>query len=178
MEDEFRYCLWVNFAASIDMLMNVVRICPESLWKRDTKFYFMTYHTVIFLDYYLTYPVVEFEPLLRYTIVSDAEIPSDAIDDVLPIRKYSQDEIISYLWKIRVKCNNLTGPESNQDLLVKWINKAEIPLHGLCPSIVEEYSILEILFYNLRHVQHHVAQLNFILRSEVNRASDWISHAN
>ncbi|MEZ4847283.1 MAG: hypothetical protein R3B93_01345 [Bacteroidia bacterium] len=50
----------------------------------------------------------------------------------------------------------------------------EIGLHGLCPSIVENYTLLEIIFYNFRHVQHHVGQLNFLLRQKADVAADWV----
>ena len=39
------------------------------------------------------------------------------------------------------------------------------------------YSVLEILLYNMRHVQHHAAQLNLLLRQETNHAPDYISQA-
>ena len=175
MEDKFRECLWRNFAATIDMLNNIIEMCPDALWEKKDKFFYMAYHTVIFLDYYLSYPVKEFEPKLPYTIILESELPSEALDDVLPNRLYSKEEIISYISLARKKCNGLIGPYSTQDLKEKWIEKSEIRLHGLCPSIVEDYSLLEILFYNFRHVQHHVAQLNYILRNEADLAAEWIS---
>ena len=62
-------------------------------------------------------------------------------------------------------------------LMERWIDQSEINLHGLCPPLVINYTMLDILFYNLRHVQHHVGQLNYILRQKINRAPEWISHA-
>jgi uncharacterized damage-inducible protein DinB len=40
-----------------------------------------------------------------------------------------------------------------------------------------QFSTLEILLYNMRHVQHHAAQLNLLLRQEINKAPDWVSQA-
>ena len=37
------------------------------------------------------------------------------------------------------------------------------------------YPVLEILLYNMRHVQHHAAQLNLLLRQELDDAPDWVS---
>jgi len=37
-----------------------------------------------------------------------------------------------------------------------------------------EVSFLELLLYNLRHVQHHAAQLNLILRQETDSAPGWV----
>jgi uncharacterized damage-inducible protein DinB len=97
---------------------------------------------------------------------------------VKPDRFYSQDELLHYLSAIREKCKKLVLLSSEQKLRERWITDAEITMHGLCPGIVENYSILEILFYNFRHVQHHVAQLNFMLRQKAGIAADWVSHAD
>lgn len=178
MKNKFRECLWRNFAATIDMLKIVIEICPNTIWEKKDRFFYMAYHTVIFLDYYLSYPVKEFKPELPFTIILESEIPLVAIDDVSPNRHYSKTEILTYINLARKKCEGLIGPNAKQDLTVNWINKSEIGLYGLCPSIVEDYSLLEILFYNLRHVQHHVGQLNYILRDKADMAAEWISQTD
>jgi uncharacterized damage-inducible protein DinB len=33
----------------------------------------------------------------------------------------------------------------------------------------------ELLIYNMRHVQHHAAQLNMLLRERTNSAPNWVS---
>ncbi|PPK84220.1 hypothetical protein CLV84_3988 [Neolewinella xylanilytica] len=177
MEDTCKACLWKNFAATVDMLEAVIKLCPDALWKQEDKFYYLAYHTAIFLDYYLTYPVDQFDPRLPYVLVPQRELPADAVDDVLPVRHYSTAEVISSVRLARSKCQALIGPQAIQDVSVPWITPAEIDLHGLCPGGVMDYSLLDILFYNLRHVQHHVAQLNYILRNEANLAAEWISQA-
>lgn len=37
-----------------------------------------------------------------------------------------------------------------------------------------EMSLCELLFYNMRHVQHGAAQLNLILRQKTDSAQSWI----
>ena len=169
-------CLWKNFGASIDMFRDAVQLCPDTLWQSEGKFYYLTYHTLIFLDYYLSVPVISFKPLLPYAICAETELPDQAVDDVLPCKSYSREEVLLFLRQIRNKCHDLIMDSSEEKLNSRWIDPAEIDLHGLCPSVVENYTLLEILFYNFRHVQHHVAQMNFILRKEIDRTPDWISH--
>lgn len=178
MNKAFKNCLWQNFAATIDMFANAIGMCPDELWQKKTKFFYLSYHTLIFLDYYLTYPVKDFQPALSYTITEENKLPKDAVDDVLPDQLYSRQQLLAYLFSARKKCKQLVfiGPENK--LSERWIQMPEINMHGLCPSIVENYTILEILFYNFRHVQHHVAQLNLILRQEINKAPGWISQAD
>ncbi|MBK8554122.1 MAG: hypothetical protein IPL53_24965 [Ignavibacteria bacterium] len=54
-----------------------------------------------------------------------------------------------------------------------WI---EEPDNLACPETLR-YSVFEILLYNMRHVQHHAAQLNLLLRKKINMAPDWVSEA-
>ncbi|WP_394370724.1 hypothetical protein [Flavobacterium hibisci] len=35
------------------------------------------------------------------------------------------------------------------------------------------YSLLEILLYNLRHTQHHVGQLNMLIRQDLDKHIEW-----
>ena len=178
MEDKFKECLWVNFAAAIDMLKNAVALCPDELWWQDKKFFYLSYHTTIFLDFYLTKPVKDFAPTLPYTIVDSNGLPAEAVDDVIPNRVYSQQEVLDYLSIIRDKCKTLIIRSSEDQLMERWIDPSEIDLHGLCPSLVTNYTVLEILFYNFRHVQHHAGQLNLLLRQKINKGPEWVSHAH
>jgi len=178
MEDTFKQCLWKNFGAAIDMLSGAIALCPDELWQTDRKFFYLTYHTTIFLDYYLSHPVRDFQPELPYSLVDPDDLPPDAVDDVIPDHFYSRQEMLAWLTSIREKCKVLVTLSTADQLSERWINDAETGMHGLCPSIVEHYSVLEILFYNFRHVQHHVAQLNFILRQKINNAPDWVSQVD
>ena len=40
-----------------------------------------------------------------------------------------------------------------------------------------DYPILEILLYNLRHTQHHTAQLNLLLRQDLDQHMEWAFRA-
>jgi hypothetical protein len=177
MDKTFRQVLWMNFAGTIDMLSGIISLCPQEVWEKDKKIFFMAYHTSIFLDYYLSYPVKNFTPVLPYTLTASDQMPEDAIDDVIPDRHYSKAELVAWLTDVRVKCKNLILDSSDEQLKGKWINAGEIDLHGLCPSIVVNYSVLEIIFYNFRHVQHHIGQLNYLLRLKAGVAADWVAQA-
>jgi uncharacterized damage-inducible protein DinB len=52
-----------------------------------------------------------------------------------------------------------------------WIDRQD----DIAGSSTLNYSVLEILLYNLKHVQHHVGQLNLLLREETGQAADWVS---
>ncbi|MFT3679904.1 MAG: hypothetical protein QM791_06505 [Ferruginibacter sp.] len=175
MEKTFTVCLWKNFGAAIDMFSNAVEMCTDELWEKEKKFFYMSYHTVIFLDYYLSIPARSFKPLLPYALIDPAGLPADAVDDVIPDRFYSREEILNYIAATSAKCKKLILAATSDQLNKRWIEDTEVDIHGLCPPLVVNYSMLEILFYNFRHVQHHVAQLNYILRQKINKAPDWVA---
>jgi hypothetical protein len=177
MKNLFTDCLWKNFAAAIDMLTDIVVLCPEELWARDKKVFYLVYHTVILLDYYLSYPARDFDPELPYTLGDMDHLPAGAVDDVLPNRWYAKEEVVHYLSLIREKCRRAILAASEEQLAARWIEDDEIEMHGLCASLVINYSVLEILFYNFRHVQHHVGQLNLLLRERAGVAAEWVSQA-
>ena len=175
MEDFYRQTLWTNFAAAIDMLTQVVSLCPDNLWQPDKRFFYLVYHTTIFLDYTLTQPVRNFIPVLPYTLTDPGNLPAEAVDDVIPNQFYSREEIIASISGAREKCRELVLGTSTEKLKGRWIDETEIDMHGLCPSLVINYSILDILFYSFRHVQHHVGQLNYLLRQSTGSSPEWIA---
>lgn len=173
----FREALWRNYAASLDMVANAIALYPEDAWLAEGKFYFMAFHTAIFADYYLSHPVHHFAPRIMYSLCETDQIPEAALDDVLPKTLVSQQEILDYLKHIRRKAKKLISETSITEFTQNWITRDEAEMHGLCPGLVVDYSLLEILFYNLRHIQHHSGQLNLLLRHETGQGVDWIAMA-
>lgn len=159
--------IWSQFGASIDMLHNAIERCPESKWRTKKKFLFIAYHTIVFLDYYLTFPATNFSPRLPYTITDGWEKVEGAIDDLIPTSDYSQDELLDYLSSCREKCHKFVSALDEVTLKERWVNE----------SGTRNYSMIEILLYNMRHVQHHAAQLNMLLRQEINEAPNWVARA-
>jgi hypothetical protein len=157
--------IWKQFGASIDMLKNAIALWPEEKWNTNKKFFYNAYHVLIFLDYYLTIPSKPFSSPLSFT--EDGTPVPDAIDDVIPDRIYTKEELLDYLETNRKKCHDLIAALTEEKLSERWINEAGN----------RNYSVLELLLYNMRHVQHHAAQLNMLLRKEINSAPRWVSRA-
>ncbi|MEP7233596.1 MAG: DinB family protein [Ginsengibacter sp.] len=161
MNKSFNESLWKQFGASIDMLENAMRLCPDELWNTGRKFWYNAYHCLFFLDYYLTPKPIGFSPPLPYTL-SEFD-PSGA----MPERVYTKEELLVYLQFNRDKCQKLITGLTEETFDSRWINE----------SGTMDYSLFELLLYNMRHVQHHAAQLNLMLRQEINYAPDWVSRA-
>lgn len=82
---------------------------------------------------------------------------------LLPERPYTKDELHAYLEHGRHKCRatieDLTDEKARQRCKFPW----------------GEVSFAELLLDNMRHVQHHAAQLNLILRQKTDSAPGWVA---
>ncbi|HEY5748833.1 MAG TPA: DinB family protein [Chryseolinea sp.] len=166
MIDGIKESLWKQFGASIDMLKNAIALWPEEKWNTEKKFFYTAYHCLIFLDYYLTIPWKKnFSSPLPFT--ESDKVPVDGIDDIVPDRIYSKTELLNYLQLSREKCHDVIAGLTEEKLGERWIAEDEN----------RNYSVLELLIYNMRHVQHHAAQLNLFLRQGIADAPQWVSRA-
>ena len=163
MEDFWRECVWRQFGAALDMLANAVRACPDELWGaqdgRGPEFWYVVYHTLFFTDFYLSGSVEGFAPPEPFTL--------DELDPagVMPDRVYSKEEMLDYLRHCREKCRaTVRGMTAER-------------ARALCVFRRFEMSFAELLLYNMRHVQHHAAQLNLILRQQTSSATRWVQKA-
>src|SRR5216683_5483699 len=107
MLTNLKQSLWEHFGASIDMLGNAIIMWPEDKWNTNKRFFYIAYHCLIFLDYYLTIPPKDFSSQLPFTLGDYDHLPKDAVDDVIPDRTYSRNELLSYLQSNREKCRNV-----------------------------------------------------------------------
>ena len=170
MESIWKTMIWSQFGAAIDMLQNAMRVCPDELWcdcskspewvERDVVgFWYLAYHTLFFLDLYLSGSADRFTPPAPFTL--------DELDPagLLPERPFTKGELQTYLDYGRNKCRatieGMTDTELLQRAGFKWLDLTKA----------------ELLLYNMRHVQHHAAQLNLILRQKTGSAPRWVAKA-
>jgi DinB superfamily len=151
--------IWTQFGASLEMLENAITICPEAHWNTDLKFWYTSYHCIFWTDYFLTTEPKTFEPPTPFTL-SEFDPTGKK-----PDRVYTKTELLVYLRHCQQKAFNLISGLTTERLNDRWIND------------YKNYSLLEILLYNLRHIQHHSAQLNLLLRQNINDAPTWVSQA-
>jgi hypothetical protein len=170
MDKSLKNSLWNQFGASIDMLINVISNCPDDYFLTHRRFYYIAYHSVIFLDYYLTIPPADFSPLLPFTQTKPDERSQEAIDDLIPDKIYNIPEMLEYLELSRKKCKQIIEGLTDELLNQRFTE-------GTQPNDMD-YPILEILLYNLRHTQHHTAQLNMLIRQDLNKHMEWSFRAD
>ncbi len=159
MERAFQEDLWKQFGAGLDMLTDSIQTCPDAIWQVDQRFSQLAYHTLFFLDYYLTKEPVGFSQPDQFSYSEFDEDPELVI--------FSKSELLNYLDACRSKAKGFIFGLDAIQLKKRWINESQ----------TMNFSMLEILLYNLRHVQHHVGQLNLVLRETSQTAPDWVYRA-
>ena len=150
-----------QFHAAIDMLANAIQACPDSVWSGEwpRAFWSLAFHAVFFLDLYLS---PDGEPGYRPpTPFGRTELEGDR--GLPPQRVYSKDELLSYIDHARGNLDKVMA-----EMTDAWAESS-------CPFPYRAMSNGELLLYNMRHVQHHAAQLNLLLRQSIDYAPDWVS---
>ena len=163
MDATERGILWGQFGAAIDTLENAIRACPDELWhdrERRPEFWHVVYHTLFFLDLYLDDATNGFAPPAPFTM---SELDSSGL---LPDRVYGRDELLAYLEHGRAKAR------------ARIASLSSATAHAPCDYGWMQTTRFESLLYNMRHIQHHAAQLNLLLRQATDSAPDWVARTD
>ena len=171
MNIPWRNIIWQQFGAAIDDLDNALRACPDDLWHgrlwddpQEEKFFlpefwYVVYHALFWLDLYLTGAEEGFVPPPPFLLVEQNE------EGPLPEKPYTKDELAAYLRACRQRC---------QATIEGLTDEAA---QRLCRFGWGEVTFVELLLYNMRHVQGHAAQLNLMLGQQTGSAPVWVTEA-
>ena len=171
METPWREIIWQQFGAAIDMLENAIRACPDELWRERlydepsiqpefTEFWYIGYHTLFWLDFYLSESAEGFAPPAPFT---STELEAG----LLPERAYTKAELQTYLEYGRDKCRARLETLTEATLTTLTQIRADWP----------DMSVAGLLLYNMRHVQEHAAQLSLFLGQQLGSAPGWVAKA-
>ena len=151
--------IWQQLGAAVESLENAIKACPEKVWGDKPgfhEFWYITYHTLFFLDYYMSGTDQGFAPPEPFTL---SELDPSG---VLPKRVYTKDELMKYLEHGRQKSRKVID------------SLTEETAHQPC-GFKNDLTVAELYLYTMRHVQHHSAQLNLLLRQQTDSAPEWVS---
>lgn len=163
MNTPWKTMIWQQYGAAIDTLDDTIKLCPDDLWTAVLwddpecaeygQFWFVAYHTLFWIDLYLTGSAEGFSPPAPYEWRG------------IPEKPYTKEQLQTYLAYCRQKCQStlegLTEEKANQLCTFKWI----------------EASYAEMQLYCMRHVQEHAAQLSFMLTQHGVTGFDWVTQA-
>lgn len=168
MDENLKTSLWQQFGAVIHYLDDTMNACPDEFWTAPlwqtpnhppelAQFWYISYHSLFWLDLYLTGTEEGFVPPAPFTLIEQYD------DGPLPERVYTKDELRAYLVGCRQRCketiDSLTDEMAQRHCVFGW---------GEC-------SFLELMIYNLRHVHGHAAQLNMLLGQNGISTPDYVT---
>jgi hypothetical protein len=123
-----------------------------------SSFWYLGYHTLFWLDLYLTGQEEGFAPPAPFDLV---EMEAG---EALP-RTYARDELLGYLEHCRRRCEETIGALSHDEA------------QRMCRFAWGELPFGELLLYTLRHVQEHSAQMLMFLGQRAGTPTPWVSQA-
>lgn len=156
-----------QYRASLEMLSQAVHHCPDFLWfssDYQNRFWHIAYHALFYAHFYLQDSEATFHPWEKHRPNYQFLGPTPWPPHERPIIEdpYNKADIIEYqkfcLKQVeeRVRIPALDSPSG---------------FHWLA------FNRLELHFYNVRHIQHHAAQLIDRLRNIEGTGIGWVGTA-
>jgi hypothetical protein len=154
-----------QFEAALCTLRLGIDSCPEGSWNApvaNLKFCQVAFHSLFFVDYYLgeSPAALRQQPFHR-----DHESFFRDYEELQPRRQellYERDDVLAYLSHCLGKSREVVAGETSEVLA------------GPCGFPPKTFSRAELHVYNIRHIQHHAAQLSLRLRLDADRDIPWV----
>lgn len=149
-----------QFDSCYKMLTTLAEVCPDGVWYENfngVPFWYQVYHVVFFIDYWFRddYAKEDF-----MCVQYDKRIPPEFEHDVDNSLAVSRGEIEEYLEKIHVKTSRIFNALNDSRL-------------GDSVLIEDNYTYLDVIMAQSRHIMYNIGYLNGILRSKGLEESDW-----
>ena len=158
-----------QFEASLCTLHLAIARCPEANWEKAVgtlRFCQVGFHAVFFADLYLQ--AGEGLEGLRgqgFHVEHAGEFGDyEELEDREPVRVYGKPFVMEYLKFVRSKARETVSRESEEVLA------------GPSGFSWRKCSRAELHVYNIRHIQHHAAQLSLRLRVDAGVEIPWVGH--
>lgn len=152
--------------ASLEMLRYSIEQCPDKEWHQrhgDYPFSQVVFHTLFYTDFYLGRDDIPFKEQSFHRSHADIFGDYEEIRDVIPTRVYDRDFCREYLKFCVTKVSNVVDRETPAVL---------IDVSGIS---FRKMSRAELHVYNIRHIQHHAAQLGLRIQLITGDEMPWVS---
>ncbi len=151
-----------QFGAAIDSLNAAIQKFPDAAWTTGERWHqpwYVAFHTIFWLDLYLS-ESSDYEPPPPFT---RGELEAG----VFPERPYTKGVLLGWLSQCR------------QTLATRLASVAtDEGAQRRCHLHWGDMAAGELLLYNLRHTQHHAAQLNVLTRQAGAEPAPWVMRAD
>jgi len=156
-----------QYLAALEMMKQVIEKCPNAVWlnaDHPNFFWHVAYHALFYTHLYLQPQEADFIPWTKHRRNLNSFGPPHWApeEEVEPGEPLSQAEVLDYLALCQQEVQTQT---LNLDLEAPsgfdWI-----PLNKL-----------DLQFYNIRHLQHHVGELSQRLWAEAGVEINWVGQS-
>jgi hypothetical protein len=171
LDQALRGALKSQYHAALAMFRDAAMQCPEAEWldgKHRNAFWQIAYHTLFFTHLYLQPDESTFRPWARHQAhvqqQDGIEGPADP-GSILPVvpQPYSREDVLAY-WEV---CDAMVVDA----LDALDLHRADSGFYWY------PMSKLEHQFVNIRHIQHHAAQLADRVRAAADVGVRWVGQA-
>jgi len=165
MLDYFRKLTISQYKAALQTLENCIELCPEEQWAgkvANRPFSQSAFHALFFADVYLGKNLDELKDQVFHKQHSPEFDGYEELESKAPENTYTKEFVKRYLDFCRDKVESVVGDETEESLK----SESEIPW--------QEISRAELHTYNIRHIQHHAAQLIMRLRLDTPVDIGWV----
>jgi len=164
MLDTYKQLIANQFEAVFCKLNTCIGRCPEAAWNApvgNNALCQVAFHTLFFADLYLGHDEESFraQPFHRANESFFAEY--EELEDREPLALYERGPVRAYLAHCRGKASQVVAAETADALRAR------------CGFGWLPFSRAELHVYNIRHVQHHAAQLSLRLRLDFQENIPW-----
>ncbi len=156
-----------QYESALCMLYKGIELCPDELWNKpivNLLFSQAFHHTLIYTDIYLgrTLDELKTQPFHREHVEQFGDY--EELEDRPQVARYERDFIIAYFNHCRSKARDVMAAETEESL------KTEPGCDWL------PFSRAEVHIYNIRHIQHHAAQIGLRLAQQTNNSVPWVGN--
>jgi hypothetical protein len=156
-----------QYLAALEMLKQAVAKCPDPLWdaaEDRNKFWHVAYHALFYTHLYLQDAEKDFTAWEKhrdeYQFMGQVPWPPHNLPKIGAA--YTREEILAYLAFVR---------EQVQERV------PALDLEAASGFDWQPFGKLELQIYNIRHLQHHTAELYERLGARAGSELDWIGRA-
>ena len=157
-----------QMTAALDTLGYCIESCPDAEWQEahgDAPFSQVVFHALFYADFYLGRDSVPFREQPFHVKNRSVFADYEEMEDRLPVHVYEKPFCLEYLSHCRIKLDATVRAET------------EASLAGDSGIDFRKTSRAELHVYNMRHIQHHAAQLGLRLQLATGREMPWFSGA-
>lgn len=165
MLDTYKELIGNQFEAALCTLSACIERCAESDWNSpvgNLKFCQVAFHALFYADFYLGPNSDDFRRQSFHREHADFFRDYEEFEDRVQVLLYDKPTIKTYLDFCRQKAADVIAAETAESL------------GGPSGFARRTFSRAELHVYNLRHIQHHAAQLSLRLRLDSQQDIPWI----